>query len=139
MAAADLTQLSAQLLANAAPRAPSAWPPAWPIWALGLGLIAAGLALLYYRRASARRRRFLHALRQLKKRPPQSRLRLLHALLRNAGGSQVRQLNAQAFADHVAQSLGRSTAPAWVNAHYRPRTVRIDWRDARRLIRRWCR
>lgn len=139
MAAADLNQLSEQLLANSAPTAPSVWPPAWPFWVLGLAVIAALLALRYYRRTSARRRHYLSALRQLKKRPPQSRLRLLHALLRNAGGAQVRQMNAQAFADFVAQSLEQSAAPAWVNAHYRPRPVRINWRDARRLIRRWCR
>jgi len=139
MAAADLSQLSGQLLANSAPQAPSAWPPAWPFWVLVLVLIAALLALLVYLRTSARRRRYLKALRQLKKRPPQSRLRLLHALLRNAGGAQVRHLNAQAFADLVTQTLGQSVAPAWVNAHYRRRTVRINWRDARRLIRRWCR
>lgn len=139
MAVADLSQLSAQLLANSAPPAPSAWPPAWPFWVLALLLIAALVLLVVYLRTSARRRHYLKALRQLKKRPPQSRLRLLHALLRNAGGARVRQLNAQAFADVIAQTLGQSAAPAWVNAHYRRRTVRINWRDARRLIRRWCR
>lgn len=139
MAAADLSQLSQQLLANTMPSAPSVWPPAWPVWALALMLFIAVMASWYYRRTSARRRHYLKALRQLKKRPPQSRLRLLHALLRNAGGAQVRQLNAEAFADCVAQTLGQASAPAWVNAHYRPRSVRINWRDARRLVRRWCR
>ncbi|PTY38825.1 hypothetical protein BGP77_10225 [Saccharospirillum sp. MSK14-1] len=139
MAAADLNRLSEQLLANTAPPAPSAWPPPWPVWALGVLLVGALLAGWYYRHRSKRQRHYLKALRHLKKRPPQSRLRLLHALLRNAGGAQVRQLSAEAFAEQVARTLGQSTAPAWVNAHYRPRTVRINWRDARRLIRRWCR
>ncbi|WP_157954458.1 DUF4381 family protein [Saccharospirillum mangrovi] len=138
MAAADLSVLTAQLLANAPPAAPSLWPPAWPVWALALSLLLTLLAGWFYRRKTARRRRYLRALRQVKRQSAQRRLRQLHALLRNAGGAEVRRLSAAEFAQAVAQTLGQQQPPAWVNAHYRRRAERVNWRDVRRLIRRWC-
>lgn len=136
MAAADLTR---QLLGNAPPPPPSFWPPAWPVWLIVLVTLTTALLAWRHWRRTKRRRRFLRALRRLKRRPAQSRLRLLHALLRNAGGVSMRQMSSVDFAQAVARTLGKTKPPAWVNAHYRRRTVRINWRDARRLIRRWCR
>ncbi len=107
---------------------------------LGLALVAATGVFLWRTR---HRRRYLRALKTLRRRPATpGTLADLHRLLRNAAARRDPALRAASdtvFAERAAAELARSEPPAWLNAHYRPdASVTVDWRDARRLIRRWC-
>ncbi|WP_037338474.1 DUF4381 domain-containing protein [Saccharospirillum impatiens] len=139
-----LASLLAQLEANAAPAVPGAWPLA-PVYWLSVIALAAGivLAALLWRKGRMRRR-CLVALKTLQREPDTARqLQQLHAVLRNAAAQQSpahKTESAPVFAQRVRATLNRADVPVWVNAHYRPDArVEIDWREARTLIKRWCR
>lgn len=138
-----LQALVDSLAGNVPPAPPGFWPPPPLVW-LTLALVLLLLALGCYGWYRGRvRRRYLRALNQLRRTGGRQALTRLHALLRNAAArrdGQAASLSEDEFARRVADTLGREEAPPWVNAHYRPQAgVKIDWRQARRLIRRWCR
>ena len=137
-----LQGLIESLAPNTPPAPPSYWPPAPIVW-IGLAVLAVLIALVVARAWKTReRRRYLGALRRLQRQNDSEYLPQLHRLLRNACAQQDptrRSLSDADFARLVADSLQQSEPPAWVNAHYRPEpTPDVDWRQARRLVRRWC-
>lgn len=139
-----LATLLAELEANAAPAAPGFWPPAPVYWLGVVALVVVLSASIWLWRRGRMRRRCLSALKRLQQEPKGERqLQQLHILLRNAAAQRAdshKTESAPAFATLIGATLGRADPPAWVNAHYRPDArVEINWREARTLIKRWCR
>jgi len=121
---------------------PSAWPPAPIVW-FGLFVLFVLVAVLgLWIRKTRDRRRYLAGLRRLRRERDSERLPQLHRLLRNASAHRNptrKTLSDADFARLIADSLEQSEPPDWVNAHYRPGPEpEIDWRQTRRLVRRWC-
>lgn len=137
-----LQGLIESLAPNTPPTPPPAWPPAPIVW-IGLVVLFVLLAYaVYWTRRTRERRRYLRTLRQLRRDRDSERLLKLHRLLRNASAYRDpsrKSLTDADFARLVADSLRQPEPPAWVNAHYRPGPAPdIDWRQAKRLVRRWC-
>ena len=138
-----LSALLEQLEANTPPAPPGFWPPA-PLYWLGFILLVSALAgAIWWWRRGRTRRRFLAALTWLQQEPEGARqLQQLHILLRNAARYDSvahKTDSAPEFAQLIQSTLALSETPGWVNAHYRPDAgVRVDWREPRLLIKRWC-
>lgn len=137
-----LQGLIESLAPNTPPAPPSAWPPAPIVWIVAAFAVIALAAVAYWIWKTRVRRRYLSSLRALQRHTDGEYLQPLHRLLRNASAHQDpvnKSLSDADFARLIAENLQQTNPPEWVNAHYRPGpTPDVDWRQARRLVRRWC-
>lgn len=134
--------LLGQLAANTPPQEPSWWPLAIGYWLIIAAVILVGALIIYGYRQHVKNRPITNELARLKQQPAShEQLRALHTLLRwlliHRCGLD-KDTSSEALAHHIQRTL-KGDLPCWVNAHYQPNPVEIDWRSATVLVKQWQR